>query len=425
LSERSDQAGRLKSQRRAIVLIIDGCGIGAAPDAGEFGDGPDCNTLANVARAVGGLKLPNLARLGLGNIAPIEGAPPAQRPSGYFGKLKEASRGKDTQTGHWELMGLVSQQAFPLYPNGFPREVIDRFIAETGCKGVLANKPASGTKILEELGEEHQRTGFPIVYTSGDSVFQIACHVDTVPLTTLYRWSKIARGILQDPHRVGRVIARPFAGIAGNYQRLGGDRRDYSVPPPAATLLDNLLSTGSGVLGIGKIEDIFDKQGISHAVHTGSNRQGLELTLSAVQSRLDLKPLSIVDGAPDTVRFIFTNLVDTDMLYGHRRDVTGYARALVEIDEWLARLCESMDENDILVISSDHGNDPTAPGTDHTREFVPVLTYSPALAGCAPDALDLGTRSGFVDVAASLAAWFGLDWPGPGISYIPELSKVG
>ncbi len=414
----------MSKTRRAIVLVVDGCGIGAAPDAAAFGDSADCNTLANTARATGGLSLPNLARLGLGNIATIEGVRPADRPIGFYGKLKERSNGKDTQTGHWEMMGVISETAFPLYPDGFPPEIIERFIAETGCRGILCNKPASGTAVLEELGQEHQKTGYPIVYTSGDSVFQVACHVETVPLATQYRWCEIAREILQGKHRVGRVICRPFAGERGHYYRLGGDRRDYAVPPPAATLLDRLRAAGLGVLGVGKIEDIFVKQGISHAKHTGTNREGLELTLQSICGQLPLDPLAVDAGAPETVQFIFTNLVDTDMVFGHRRNAGGYAGALVEIDEWLGRIIEAMRDEDILVICSDHGNDPTAAGTDHTREYVPILGYSPALSGVEASRRALGIRDGFVDVAASLAAWFGLPWTGPGVSFIPELSRV-
>jgi phosphopentomutase len=413
-----------ESQRRAIVLIIDGFGVGAAPDAAEFGDESTSNTLANVSAAVNGLELPNLAKLGLANLTPIAGTAPVDQPVGFFGKLQEASRGKDTQTGHWEMMGLVSEKAFPLYPQGFPPEVLERFIKETGCKGILCNKPVSGTVVLEELGEEHQKTGFPIVYTSGDSVFQIACHADTVPLEKQYEWCRIARRILDGRHRVGRVICRPFTGTPGNYKRLGGDRRDYSVPPPGKTLLDGLCARGDGVLGIGKIEDIFDRQGLTHAVHTGSNRQGLELTLAALRRELDLVPLAIVEDAPACVQLIFTNLVDTDMLFGHRRDVRGYAGALVEIDEWLATIVEAMGPDDALIISSDHGNDPTARGTDHTREFVPVLAYSPGIKSPADYGPNLGTRDGFVDVAASLAVWLGVKWDGPGVSFIPELSKA-
>jgi phosphopentomutase len=416
---------KIKGQkRRTIVLVIDGCGIGAAPDAEEFGDSTDCNTLANTARSVNGLHLPNLARLGLGNIHPIQGVQPAESPVGFYGKLKERSNGKDTQTGHWEMMGLISRTAFPMFPDGFPDDLVQKFIAKTGCRQILCNKPASGTKVLEELGQKHQETGYPIVYTSGDSVFQLACHTDTVPLSTQYKWCEIAREILDGPYRVGRVIARPFAGEPGSYYRLGGDRRDYAVPPPEPTFLDRATAAGLGVLGIGKIEDIFAKHGVTHAKHTGLNREGLELTLAAVRNRLELEPLKVSDAAPNAVQIIFTNLVDTDMVFGHRRNVEGYAGALVEIDEWLGRIMDAMGSEDVLVISSDHGNDPTAPGTDHTREFVPLLTYSPAFGQDVAVCRQLGIREGFVDIAASLAAWFGLDWHGPGVSFIPELSKV-
>lgn len=414
----------LGERRRAIVLIIDGCGIGAAPDAAEFGDPSSCNSLANTAEAVGGLDLPNLASLGLGNISPIGGVGPVKSPIALFGKLKEASCGKDTQTGHWEMMGLISDKAFPLYPDGFPSEILERFIAETGCQGVLGNKPASGTVIIEELGEQHQRTGYPIVYTSGDSVFQIACHVDTIALEKQYQWCRIARRILDGEHRVGRVICRPFTGNPGGYRRLGGERRDFAVPPPAPTLMDRLCARGDGALGIGKIEDIFDRQGLTHAVHTGSNQQGLELTLAAVRGQLDLDQLAIVKGAPAEVRLIFTNLVDTDMLFGHRRDVRGYAGALAEIDQELGKIVEHMRPDDLLLITSDHGNDPTAPGTDHTREFVPILAYSPSITSSSQNGYNVGTREGFVDVAASLAVWLAAEWDGPGVSFIPELSKV-
>jgi phosphopentomutase len=417
---------KVNSNRRAIVVIIDGCGIGAAPDVREFGDPENANSLANTAKKVGGLNLPNLARLGLGKVTQIQGVSASENSSGFFGKLQEISAGKDTQTGHWELMGLINQTAFPTYPEGFPPEVLGKFIEETGCKNILCNKPISGTDVLDQLGEEHQKTGYPIVYTSGDSVFQIACHVETVPLATLYKWCQIARNILQGAHRVGRVIARPFAGVPGKYERLGGDRRDFSVPPPGRTLLDILLSQGRGVLGIGKIEDIFDRHGLSHAVHTGSNKEGLELTLQAVQSKLPLAPIAITENAPQTAQFIFTNLVDTDMLYGHRRNVEGYAKALEEIDQWLGKIMEAMGQDDMLIITSDHGNDPTAPGTDHTREFVPVLAYVPSLnkAENVKIQRDLGVRDGFTDVCATLAAWLEVKWEGPGKSFISELATA-
>lgn len=404
------------SAKRAIVVVIDGCGIGAAPDAADFGDSSDCNTLGNVAREMGGLKLPNMGSLGLGNITSLAGISQVATPRGFFGKMQEASNGKDTQTGHWEMMGIVSETAFPLYPNGFPDDVINRFIEQTGCKGILCNKPASGTQILDELGEEHRRTGFPIVYTSGDSVFQIATNTEVTPLPTLYKWCEIAREILQGEHRVGRVIARPFRGGPGNYERLGGDRHDYAVPPPSKTLMDQLVGAGKGVFGIGKIEDIFVGNGLTHAKHTGINREGLELTLKAIANELDYKTVKMANAESVDPQFIFTNLVDTDSLFGHRRNAQGYAGALVEIDEWLGKIMKSMSANDLLIISSDHGNDPTAPGTDHTREFVPLLAYSPGIASGAQ--FNAGTRQGFADIAASISDWLGTKWQGPGVSFL-------
>ena len=300
----------------------------------------------------------------------------------------------------------------------FPQDVIDRFIKETGCKGILCNKPASGTQILVDLGEEHQKTGLPIVYTSGDSVFQIACHVDTVPLATLYKWCEIARVILDGPHRVGRVIARPFAGAPGAYKRLSGERHDYAVPPPRQTFLDYALNSGLGIFGVGKIEDIFVGNGLSHAKHTGTNQEGLELTLKALQNDLDLKSIEMARTKQDRLGLIFTNLVDTDSLYGHRRDVKGYGQALVEIDQWLGKIMQAMRPDDLLIISSDHGNDPTAPGTDHTREFVPLLAYSPALKDLPAKSFDIGTRDGFADIAGTLSEWLNLDWTGGGTSFL-------
>ncbi len=413
-----------KQSRRALVMVIDGCGAGASPDAHDFGDASTCNTLANTARELGGLSLPTLARLGLGGITGIAGVDARSSADGFFGKLQERSNGKDTQTGHWEMMGVVSTKAFPTYPNGFPPEIIDAFIEQTGCKGILCNKPYSGTDVLNDLGEEHARTGFPIVYTSGDSVFQIATHVEVTPLKTLYAWSEIARNILQGPHRVGRVIARPFTGSKGNYKRLSGDRHDYAVPPPEPTLLDKIAGSGRGVLGIGKIEDIFVGNGLTHAKHTGANSEGLDLTLQAMTGKIDLAKIRIHGENREDLQLIFTNLVDTDSLYGHRRDVSGYGKALVEIDGWTEKIMGSMTENDLLIISSDHGNDPTAPGTDHTREFVPLLAYSPLFARNKGDfnAHQLGTRDGFYDIAASVADWLGMGWDGPGQSFVSALS---
>jgi len=411
-----------KNKKRGIVLVIDGCGIGAAPDAQAFGDSSDCHTLANIAREVGGLNLPNLSKLGLGAISPIEGLKENAAKLGLFGKLEETSNGKDTQTGHWEMMGVISEEAFPMYPNGFPKEVIDEYCKQTGVSGVLSNKPASGTTILEQLGEEHQKTGLPIVYTSGDSVFQIACHVDTVPLAKQYEWCEIARKILDGPHRVGRVICRPFTGTPGAYKRLSGDRRDYAVPPPRKTFLDVLSEENRGVFGVGKIEDIFVGHGISHAKHTGTNKEGLEITLAAIKNEYALKDHRIgKKRADDDVSFIFTNLVDTDSLYGHRRDVKGYAGALLEIDQWLGEIMSAMKGDDLLIISSDHGNDPTAPGTDHTREFVPLIAYSPSLD---TQGQDIGIRHGFCDIAASLSDWLDAGWTGPGKSFVQQKERV-
>jgi phosphopentomutase len=415
--------------RRAIVLVIDGCGIGAAPDHERFGDSADCNTIANTARELGGLTLPNLAAMGLGNITKIAGVTPAQQACGFFGKLEEESDGKDTQTGHWEMMGIISPTSFPMFYEGFPPEVLQPFIEQTGCKGILCNKPASGTTVLNELGEEHARTGFPIVYTSGDSVFQVATHVDVVPLATLYKWCEIARKILDGPYRVGRVIARPFSGTPGNYKRLNGDRHDYAVPPPGKTFLDKALDSGLGVFGIGKIEDIFVGHGLSHAKHTGTNKEGLELTLQAIAGDVDWNKIQISANKPDRTGLIFTNLVDTDSLYGHRRDVKGYGVALTEIDEYLGRIMKAMKPEDLLIISSDHGNDPTAPGTDHTREYVPLLAYSPSLMpSMSPSQqslkTDVGVRHGFADIAGTLADWLNLSWTGAGKSFIPDISDI-
>lgn len=409
--------------RRAIILVIDGCGVGASPDAPAFGDPITANSLANTAKAVGGLKLPNLERMGLGNITSVPGVATNSKANGIYGKLQEQSAGKDTQTGHWEMMGIVSSTPFRTYET-FPQEIVDRFIAATGCKAILCNAPASGTTVIEELGPEHQKTGYPIVYTSADSVFQIACHVDTIPLNTLYKWCEIARGIFQGPDLIGRIIARPFTGASGSYKRLSFERRDYGVKPPQPTFLEHFADTGAGVLGIGKIEDIFNRQGLTHALHTGTNREGLDLTLKAVQNKFDLKSHPIVQNAPDAVQFIFTNLVDTDMLFGHRRDVNGYAKALLEIDVGVGEIIEAMQEEDVLLISSDHGNDPTCPGTDHTREFVPLLAYSKSLHNTSATQRDIGTRAGFVDMAASLGSWFGMDWQGPGVSFLPQLTGV-
>ena len=383
--------------KRAIILIIDGLGAGAMPDAPKYGDLLECNTLANVAKLSGGLHLPNFEKMGLGNIQEIQGIKAVEQPLASFGIMKEMSEGKDTTTGHWEITGLILKEPFRTFPEKFPDELIEEFIQRTGCKGILGNKPASGTAIINELGDEHIKTGYPIVYTSADSVFQIACHVGVTPLETLYKWCEIARELC-NKYNICRVIARPFEGESGNYTRISAARKDYSVPPFSPTLLNRIEEAGGSVFGVGKIEDIFVKSGITEAIHTGSNKEGLEETIKALKSNYSL---------------IFINLVDTDMLFGHRNDVKGFARALYEIDQYLEKIITLITDEDILIITADHGCDPTVSGTDHTREMVPVLLYSPSL-----EARNLNTRKTFADVAATIAEWLSISYTGPGRSLI-------
>lgn len=399
--------------KRAIILVIDSCGCGALPDAKDYNDTMKCNTLGNVAKHVGGLYLPNMQKMGLGNIIDVEGTPPIDQPIASYGKMTELSKGKDTTTGHWEIAGLVLDDPFRVYPNGFPDEVNDKFIERSGCGNILANIPASGTEIISKHGEEHQETGYPIIYTSADSVYQIACHVDTVPLKKLYEWCEIAREILVGEHNVSRVIARPFKGTPGNYVRLGADRRDYSVMPTRSTILDRVKDENGNMIAIGKIEDIYVKSGVTHAVHTASNAEGLELTLKAIKKELDLS--KIVYSAPKNPdkELIFTNLVDTDMLYGHRNDPDGYAKALKEIDTFMPKILDAMTDEDILFITADHGCDPTVEGTDHTREYVPVIMYYKNMMP-----KNLGTRKTFADVGGSTAEWLGMKWVEPGVSML-------
>ena len=362
--------------KRAIILVIDSMGIGAMPDCCEFGDVPECNTLRNVCEFNDGLNIPTLEKMGLGNIQNFKGIKQVENPTSVYGTLIEKSKGKDTTTGHWEIMGLVSETPFATFPKGFPQDLVEKFVNETNCGGILANCPASGTAIIEKLNDEHQATKFPIVYTSADSVFQIAVDTDLIPLETLYDWCEKARKILDDGnYNVSRVIARPYKVIDGKPTRISKDRRDYSMIP-SHTLLNDLKDKGARVIGIGKIEDIFSKSGITHAVHTGSNKEGLELTLQAVKGELDLDKIAYPDykGGYD-FDLIFTNLVDTDMLFGHRNDAKGYGMAIEEIDTYVAKIIEEMREEDFLIITADHGCDPTVAGTDHTREMVPVLVY--------------------------------------------------
>lgn len=368
--------------RRAIVIVIDSMGIGAMDDCREFNDIPECNTLKNVCEFNGGLNVPNLSKMGLGNIQDFKGITKCENPIAQYGTMLEKSKGKDTTTGHWEMMGLVSEKPFATFPNGFQSEIVEKFIEKTNCGGILANRPASGTAIIEELNDEHHKTGFPIVYTSADSVFQIAVDTDFIPLETLYKWCETAREILND-YNVSRVIARPYKIIDGKPTRISKDRRDYSMIP-SHTVMNDLEASGLNVYGIGKIEDIFSKSGVTHAVHTGSNKEGLELTLDAVINHLDKS-------------FIFTNLVDTDMLYGHRNDAKGYGKAIEEIDTYLDKIINAMTDKDLLIITADHGCDPTVEGTDHTREKVPVLIYSKTIQGG-----NIGTIIGFDYIAKKI-----------------------
>lgn len=388
-------------KRRAIVMVIDSMGTGAMPDCREFNDSPKCNTLKNVCDFNNGLNVPNMEKMGLGNIQDYKGIKKVENPTAQYGIMEEKSKGKDTTTGHWEMAGLISEKPFATFPQGFPKELIDKFIKETSCGGVLANIPASGTAIITELNEEHHKTKYPIVYTSADSVFQIAVDTDLIPLETLYKWCEIARKILdKDNWNVSRVIARPYKVIDGKPTRISKDRRDYSMVP-SHTILNDIKDAGAKVIGIGKIEDIFSKSGVTHAIHTGSNKEGLELTLKAVKNELELDKIAYNNiNITQDAEFIFTNLVDTDMLYGHRNDAKGYGKAIEEIDTYVDDIIENMTENDLLIITADHGCDPTVEGTDHTREYVPILVYKQNIEG-----KNLGLIKGFDYIAKTVKNW--------------------
>ena len=380
----------LSAHSRVVVLVIDSGGVGAAPDSAQFGDASSVNTIGNAAAALGGLRLPTLARLGLGNIVHARGVEPEPNALADYGRLRERSAGKDTITGHWEMMGIVIRSAFPTYPNGFPPDVVERFEAIVGRK-VLGNKAASGTQIIEELGLEHMRTGRPILYTSADSVFQVASHEEIVPLQTLWGWCEKARAMLVPPHRVNRVIARPFVGEPGAFVRTAG-RRDFAVAPPQPSVLDALSAAGVPTCGIGKIGDIFCCQGIAAGNRTADNAEGIARTLDWLDRN---------DGG-----FCFTNLNDFDSKYGHRRDADGYAKALLELDRRLPELLNRLRTGDRLILTADHGCDPTAPGTDHTREYAPILDYRPGKSGVA-----LGDLDAFAQVGDRVLATFGVPAP--------------
>lgn len=390
--------------KRAIIIVIDSMGIGAMPDCKEYNDVAECNTLKNVAAFCGGLKLPNLQKLGLGNIQECSGVCPIKNPIAQYGTMAEKSKGKDTTTGHWEITGLVLEEPFATFPQGFDNEIIHEFIEKTGCGAILGNYPASGTKIIEDLNEKHQKTKYPIIYTSADSVFQIAVDIDLIPLETLYKWCEISREIFDNSkYNVSRVIARPYRLVDGKPTRVSKNRRDYSVIPTKPTLLNEIQKQGGQVIAIGKIEDIFSKSGITHAIHTGTNKEGLELTLQAVKNELDLEKIKYpAHNSQLTAKnsLIFTNLVDTDMLYGHRNDAKGYGNALEEIDVYLGEILKELKNEDLLVITADHGCDPTVEGTDHTREYVPVIFYHNNI-----EPKDLELLIGFDNIAKNIREW--------------------
>lgn len=391
--------------KRAIILVIDALGVGALPDADKYGDPPGANTLVHVARANSGLHLPNLGKLGLANILPVEGVQKSANPSASFGRMMEVSQGKDTTTGHWEIAGLILDKPFDVYPDGFPSELLDRFVQQTGCKDYLGNCPASGTAIIEKFDAQHCQTGYPIVYTSADSVFQIACNTEVIPLQTLYSWCETARKILDASYNVSRVIARPYHRTEAGLERLSGDRRDLAVVPHRPTLLNQIADAGGRVTTIGKIVDIFVGSGVTHAVHTKGNTEGIELTSKAIHKTLNLEALRQpgIDTEDAECELIFINLVDTDALYGHRNDPVGYGRALEEIDLAIPEFLTGLSTDDLLIITGDHGCDPTVPGTDHTREYVPLLVYQP---GATPNAL--GTCDSFSWIADTVSEWLGI-----------------
>lgn len=387
---------------RVVLLILDSVGCGALPDAEKFGD-VGVNTLSNIALNSKAFNIPNLISMGIGNIEGVEGIEKCDSPNSAYGRMGEASFGKDTTTGHWELAGLYIDTPFQTYPDGFPKEIIDEFEAKTGRK-VICNKPASGTEILEQLGEEHVKTGDVIVYTSADSVFQIAAHEEVVPLDELYSMCQIARDMLMGEHQVARVIARPFIGEVGKFERTP-NRRDYSLSPFNETVLDFMKEDGYDVQAVGKIVDIFNEQGITEDVHTISNMDGVDKTIDYIKS--------------DSKGLIFTNLVDFDAKFGHRRNVSGYREAIEEFDVRLPEILDALKEDDLFIITADHGNDPTYKGTDHTREYVPLLVYGDMVAEGKP----LGTLSTFSDVAATISEIFNVKRTEYGKSFLKEIIK--
>ncbi|MCD4839793.1 phosphopentomutase [Neobacillus sedimentimangrovi] len=389
--------------KRIFLIVMDSVGIGEAPDADKFGD-KGADTLGHIAEKMNGLKMPNMGKLGLSNIRELKGIEKAEKPLAYYTKMMEASNGKDTMTGHWEIMGLNIQTPFRVFPNGFPEELVSELEKRTGRK-VIGNKPASGTAIIDELGEEHMKTGALIVYTSADSVLQIAAHEEIVPLEELYQICKIARELtLDEKYMVGRVIARPFAGEPGNFKRTP-NRHDYALKPFDRTVMNELKDAGFDVIAIGKISDIYDGEGVTKSLRTVSNMDGMDKLLETFD--MDFTGIS------------FLNLVDFDAIYGHRRDPEGYGKALEEFDARLPEVFAKMKEDDLLIITADHGNDPVAPGTDHTREYVPLLVYSKQMV----EGKELPLRETFADVGATIAENFNIQLPNYGKSFLSELNS--
>lgn len=388
--------------KRVIIIVLDSAGIGELPDAAEYGD-EGSNTLGNIAAAVPGFSLPNLEKLGLGNIDGIVGFKAAEEPLGCFGKMAERSVGKDTTTGHWELAGITLRKPFPVYPEGFPGDLVERFEKAIGTK-TLGNYPASGTVIIKELGQQHVKTGYPIIYTSADSVFQIAAHEDVIPVQRLYEICRTAREILTGEHAVGRVIARPFTGSDGNYTRTA-NRRDFSLEPPEKTLLDHVKEAGLEVKAVGKIDDIFAGRGITQSIHVKDNMEGVDKTIGFIKERFS--------------GLIFANLVDFDMYYGHRNDPEGYARALEEFDGRVPEIIDTMARQDILFITADHGCDPTTVSTDHSREYVPLLIYGKEIRM----GINLGTRKTFSDLAQTTAEYLGTGGEFDAVSFYGDIAR--
>ena len=388
--------------KRVIWIVLDSVGMGEMPDSAIYGD-QGVNTIAHVYKHNNGLHLPNLIQLGLGNIEGMKALEKCEKPIGAYARLAELSKGKDTTTGHWEMIGIHTEIPFPTYPNGFPKEIMEVFEERIGTK-TLGNCTASGTAILDELGEEHMKTGYPIVYTSADSVFQIAAHEEVIPLERLYEMCEIAREILKGEHEVSRVIARPFVGEPGNFTRTP-NRHDYAVMPPKENLLVYAKEKGLDVIGIGKISDIFAGEGITYATHTKSNEEGIKKTIEFIKQ--------------PNQGLIFTNLVDFDMKWGHRNDPVSYGKGLEEFDRYLPQIIEAMSDDDLLVITADHGCDPTTPGTDHTREYVPFIAYSKSFKeGC-----DLGTRNSFADIGQTICDIFQLPSLKIGESFYTQMVK--